>query len=238
MRDGVSDGMSDGAVLSFFGDHFKRLVRRALGQETPVHTEDAAQGTDSSVLRRSSGMREFWKAIEGPPGLKILDLGAASQANISFITDLGYKLYTADLLKSFQNSASKEGRTDEASAAEEGFFRENCNYGEAEFDGILCWDLFDFVADPLIQPLIEKLLQSLKPGGTVLSFFHTGSAGQPVPLYQYRIRSADTLQMTGRGMAQLQRHFNNRTIENLFKKCGSLKFYLSRDSLREVISVR
>jgi 2-polyprenyl-3-methyl-5-hydroxy-6-metoxy-1,4-benzoquinol methylase len=238
MRDGVSDGMSDGAVLSFFGDRFKRLVRRALGQEAPARAEANAQGHDSPLLRRSSGMREFWKAIEGPPGLKILDLGAASQANVTFITDLGYKLYTADLLQSFQNSGQNGGRAGEASATEESFFRENCNYGEAEFDGILCWDLFDFVADPLIKPLIEKLLQALKPGGTVLSFFHNGAAGQPVPLYQYRIRSVDTLQMTGRGTARLERHFNNRTIENLFKQCASLKFYLSRDSLREVISVR
>jgi 2-polyprenyl-3-methyl-5-hydroxy-6-metoxy-1,4-benzoquinol methylase len=238
MRDGVSDGMSDGAVLSFFGDHFKRLVRRALGQEAPALAEANAQGQDAPLLRRSSGMREFWKAIEGPPGLKILDLGAASQANITFITDLGYKLYTADLLQSFLNTVPKEGRAGEVSPTEESFFRENCNYGEGEFDGILCWDLFDFVADPLIKPLIEKLLLSLKPGGTVLSFFHTGTAGQPVPLYQYRIRSVDTLQMTGRGTARLERHFNNRTIENLFKQCASLKFYLSRDSLREVISVR
>src|SRR5689334_11500698 len=104
MRDGVSDGMSDGAVLSFFGDHFKRLVRRALGQDGPAHADTTTQDRDSPSLRRSSGMREFWKAIEGPPGLKILDLGSASQANISFITDLGYKLYTADLLQSFQNS--------------------------------------------------------------------------------------------------------------------------------------
>ena len=238
MRDTVSDGLPDGTVLSFFGDQFKRLVRRALGQQNPAQMEASVHGAGSPVLRRSSGMREFWKAIEGAPGLKILDLGAASQANISFITELGYKLYTADLLQSFQNSAAHGIISDEATAAEETFFRENCNYGEAEFDGILCWDLLDFVADPLIKPLIEKLMLSLKPGGTVLSFFHTGAAGQPVPLYQYRIRSIDTLQMTGQGTARLQRHFNNRTIENLFKKCASLKFYLSRDNLREVITVR
>src|SRR5690242_5443575 len=107
MPDGVSEGIAGGAVLSFFGDQFKRLFRRALGQESRAETEVKTSGKDSPVLRKSSGMREFWKAIEGPPGLKILDLGAASQANISFITELGYKIYTADLLQSFQNSASK-----------------------------------------------------------------------------------------------------------------------------------
>lgn len=233
----MSEGISDGAVLSFFGDHFRRLLRRALGQPSDAPAA-ARQSEGPPLLRRSSGLREFWKGIQGEPGLRILDLGAASQANISFITELGYKIYTADLLQSILLLTPKGKPEKDSPPQEEDFFRENLNYSEAQFDGILCWDLFDFVADPLIKPLIARLHRSLKPGGAVLSFFHTGAAGQQVPLYQYRIRAEDTLQMSGRGVGQLQRHFNNRTIENLFRNFASLKFYLSRDNLREVISVR
>lgn len=234
--------MSDGAVLSYFGDNFKRLLRRALGQPSDAPAA-AGENESAPVLRRSSGMREFWKGIQGQPGLSILDLGAASQANISFVTEQGYKIYTADLLQSILLFAPKPKNEtpkpkDGATAEEEDFFRDNLNYGEGQFDGILCWDLFDYVSDPLIKPLISRLHHCLKPGGAVLSFFHTGAAGQQVPMYHYRIRAEDTLQMSGRGVGQLQRHFNNRTIENLFKNFASLKFYLSRDNLREVISVR
>ena len=198
----------------------------------------APEGT--ALLRRSSGLREFWKAIQLSPGLQILDLGSASQANISFITDLGLKLYTADLLHSLLLTAPAANGDPEAQFEFDlnDFFRDNLNYADGQFDGILCWDLFDYVSDPLIKPLIEGLHRCLKPGGIVLSFFHTGQGGQQMPMYQYRIRAEDTLQMTGRGMGRLQRHFNNRTIENLFRNFASLKFYLSRDSLREVIGVR
>lgn len=232
----MSDTMSDGAVVSFFGD-FKRFLRRALGQsESAPAAAGESQGTP--VLRRSSGLREFWKGIEGEPGLQILDMGAVSQANISFITELGYKVYTADLLQTILRFTPKEGQTVEPMAQSEAFFRDNLNFSEGQFDGILCWDLFDFVSDPLIKPLVARLHHCLKPKGAVLSFFHTGAAGQQVKMYQYRIRSEDTLQMTERGLGKLQRHFNNRTIENLFRDFASLKFYLSRDNLREVISMR
>ena len=37
---------------------------------------------------------------------------------------------------------------------------------------------------------------------------------------------------------RLQRVFNNRHIENLFREFASLKFFLARDNVREVIVVR
>jgi 2-polyprenyl-3-methyl-5-hydroxy-6-metoxy-1,4-benzoquinol methylase len=234
----MAEGISEGAVLSFFGDHFKRLWRRALGQPPDTPGAAVTQGAGDPLFRRSSGLREFWKVVQGAPGLEILDMGAASQANVTFITDLGYKLYTADILQSMLLSLSEHHKEGDTQSEGEGFFSENLNFAADQFDGILCWDLLDFVADPLIKPLVERLHRCLKPGGTLLCFFHTGAAGLQVPLYQYRIRAEDTLQMAGRGTGPLQRHFNNRTIENLFRNFSSLKFYLSRDSLREVISVR
>jgi 2-polyprenyl-3-methyl-5-hydroxy-6-metoxy-1,4-benzoquinol methylase len=232
----MTDSVSDGAVLSFFGD-FKRLLRRAFGQSEQAPAA-AGEKEGTPVLRRSSGMREFWKGIEGEPGLQILDMGAVSQANISFITELGYKVYTADLLETILRFAPNEKADAEPLGQAEAFFRENLNFEEGQFDGILCWDLFDFVPDLLIKPLVARLHHCLKPKGAVLSFFHTGAAGQQVQMFQYRIKATDTLQMTQRGTGKLQRHFNNRTIETLFRDFASLKFYLSRDNLREVISMR
>ena len=37
---------------------------------------------------------------------------------------------------------------------------------------------------------------------------------------------------------RLQRVFNNRHIENLFRDFGSIKFFLARDNVREVLVVR
>jgi len=226
--------MSDGAVISLFGDGVRRLLRRALGQRTKTPAAAAASGI--AEFRSSSGLREFWKGIQSPSTLQILDLGSASQANVSFITGLGHKLYTEDLPRALLPGAPETSPGTEGE--EEEFFRKNLLYQEGQFDGILCWDLFDFLADPLVRPLVGRLHRFLKPGGTVLGFFHTGAAGQEVPLVQYRIRTEATLQLTGRGTEKLRRHFNNRAIENLFRQFTSLRFYLARDNLREVIILR
>ena len=170
--------------------------------------------------------------------MQILDLGSASQANVTFITGLGHKLYTEDLMRAVCLLATAANGDGETESGDEEFFRENLNHADGQFDGILCWDLFDFLADPLVKPLLARLHRFLKPGGTVLCFFHTGRAGEEVPLYQYRIRTDASLQLTCQGTRKLRRHFNNRSIENLFKNFTSLKFYLTRDNLREVISVR
>ena len=229
---------ANGAVVTPLGESVRRLVRQVLGQEAPAPAGVAAPALP--LIRRSNGLREFWRGIQPASSLHILDLGSASQANVSFITGLGHKLYTEDLFQTtFAGPAKGDAQPDAGpNAWEERFFRENLGYSEGQFDGILGWNLLDFLPDPLVKPLVERLHLFLKPGGNLLAFFHTGKVGQQVPVYQYRIGAADTLEVIGRGAGPLRRSFNNRAIENLFRKFSSLKFYLSRDSLREVVIVR
>jgi hypothetical protein len=48
----------------------------------------------------------------------------------------------------------------------------------------------------------------------------------------------DTLELEPIQGFKLQRIFNNRHIENLFKDFASRKFFLGRDNIREVLMVR
>jgi hypothetical protein len=83
----------------------------------------------------------------------------------------------------------------------------------------------------------------------LLAFFHTQEAGPDAPCYRYHIMGGDTLEMQhiARGDGKkgspaskfrLQRVFNNRNIENLFRDFASIKFFLARDNVREVLVVR
>ena len=90
------------------------------------------------------------------------------------------------------------------------------------------------------KPLVERLEKILKPKGNLLAFFHTKEAG-PESLYsRHHIVKRDVLELepiTSQGF-RLQRIFNNRHIENLFKDFASRKFFLGRDNIREVLMVR
>ena len=105
--------------------------------------------------------------------------------------------------------------------------------------------------ESLVKPVVGRLWTSMKPGAMLLAFFHTRDAGADAPCHRYHIINNETLEMhpiatnpaVGRGSGvratfRLQRVFNNRHIENLFRDFSSIKFFLARDNVREVLVVR
>ncbi len=213
-------------------DSIKKLFRPAA---TGVHGKAAAA---PASVRRSNGLAEFCKELKGQEGLRILDLGAASQANINFFIGLGHKVYTEDIYPALSDSAYQVVEEGQARFDPQKFLAENINYQMLLFDAVLCWDLFDQIDESLYHPLVERLHRVVKPGGILLNFFHTGEPGTAVPVFKYAIRATDSLELHPRGDIKLRRPLNNRNIENLFKDFHSLKFFLSRDSLREVLIIR
>jgi hypothetical protein len=86
--------------------------------------------------------------------------------------------------------------------------------------------------------LIDRLAAAMRPGGVLLAFFHTKDAGPDAPYYRYHIAGAESLELQRGPQFRLQRVFNNRHIENLFREFTSIKFFLARDNVREVLVVR
>lgn len=189
--------------------------------------------------RRSSGMGEFARAIAGQEGLCVLDLGPTSPTNIRYITDLGHRIYNEDVLLSSFDPSYAIKKDDGASSVDvQGFFEQNLKYPDHHFDAVLCWDIPDYLNESLIKPMVERLAAVLKPGGVLVGFFHTRDAGPDAPYYRYNIAGKDTLELQRGPQFRLQRVFNNRHIENLFKEYASIKFFLARDNVREVLVVR
>src|SRR5579864_5426370 len=50
------------------------------------------------LSRRSSGLGELTRALAGRDGLCVLDIGPTSPDNIQHFTELGYKVYSEDVL--------------------------------------------------------------------------------------------------------------------------------------------
>jgi hypothetical protein len=50
--------------------------------------------------------------------------------------------------------------------------------------------------------------------------------------------SKDSLELQPVRGFRLQRVFNNRHVENLFREYASKKFFLGRDNIREVLVIR
>jgi SAM-dependent methyltransferase len=197
--------------------------------------------TEDPRQRRSTGFHEFIRYIAKPSGQVVLDLGATSPANLQFITGLDHRAYNEDLLlAAFDPELLVE-------TGEEGvkridtvrFLSENLAYEPELFDAVLLWDLADYMPEALVKPVIERLHRVMKPKGILFGFFHTKDAGAEAQHFRFHIASPDTLNLRpGVENFRLQRVFNNRHIENLFHGYNSIKFFLGRDNIREVLVIR
>ena len=210
------------------------------------------------LTRRSSGMGELSRMWDTDTPLCVLDLGSTSPANIRQFTERGHKIYSEDLLVSSTepNLVTKDEEGNVVLDSRQ-FLADNLVYPAAHFDVVLCWNLPDYLDESLVRPVMGRLWSVLKPGGMLLAFFHTKDAGPDSPCYRFHIVGKDTLEMqrivlkreARRGPTgvvhtaipdgfQLQRVFNNRHIETLFRDFASIKFFLARDNVREVLVVR
>lgn len=201
--------------------------------------ETQAPATRERTLRRSTGLQEFAKYIHSAEALTVLDLGPTSASNIMQITSLGHKIYNEDLLSaSTDSNFLRRGEDGSAMIDVERFFAENLIFRGAQFDAVMGWDIADYLPESLVKPIIDRIAAIMKPGGMLLGFFHTRDAGPDAPYCRYHIAGADALEMQPLSRFRLQRVFNNRNIENLFHDFRSLKFFLSRDYIREVLAIR
>jgi SAM-dependent methyltransferase len=210
------------------------------------------------LTRRSSGLAELAKSLATDEPLCVLDLGSTSPANIRYFTEHGHKIYSEDLLIASTDPSlmikDEHGATVPDSKR---FLFENLVYENGHFDIVLCWNLPDYLDEGLVKPVVARLWSLMKPGGRLLAFFHTREAGPDAPCYRYHMVGNDSLEMqrieprrevrkgpTGvvhtavTAGFRLQRVFNNRHIENLFRDFASIKFFLARDNVREVLVVR
>jgi SAM-dependent methyltransferase len=202
-------------------------------------TEEKQLATSSTkVVRKSTGLAELNKIIGKRESMTVLDLGPTSPPNIRYMTERGHSFYNEDvLLSSFDPSyeVREDGKT---SVNIDKFLAENLKLKSEQFDLVLAWDVPDYLPEQVVKPLVDKLAASMKPGGVLLAFFHTKDAGPDAPYYRYNIAGEDALELQRGPQFRLQRVFNNRHIENLFREFSSIKFFLARDNVREVIVVR
>jgi hypothetical protein len=191
--------------------------------------------------RHCIGLGDFMSSLSSSSGEKIcvLDLGPTSPTNIKLLTELGARVFNEDILRESQNEnylAKQEDGSMQIDPAK--FFAENLDYPAGQFDAILFWDVADYLPEALVKPLVERLQGMLKTKGYLLAFFHTKDAGVESLYSRHHIVQKDTLELEPIQGFRLQRIFNNRHIENLFKDFASRKFFLGRDNIREVLMVR
>jgi ubiquinone/menaquinone biosynthesis C-methylase UbiE len=200
-----------------------------------------------SETRQSHGLDQFCASLEERPGMSILDFAGASQATVSFVTNYGHRLYSDDFVHQMdlvfgaagdRNSGGDFFENQANPLLVSDFLATALNFEDQSFDGALVWDALQFLASPLLQTVVARLHRILRPGANLLALFPTEERIDSIPTFAYRVHDHRTIQMMSRSQRRPAQIFNNRSLEKLFQEFHSVKFFLTRDRLREVIVKR
>jgi SAM-dependent methyltransferase len=203
----------------------------------PLEAEISSVSRSNLENRHSHGLDQFCASLEERPGLSILDLAGASQATVSFVTDYGHRLYSDDFVHQL-DACFGEGDfyvNQTHPAKVERFLESALTFEDGSFDGALVWDTLQFLSPTLLQIVVERLHRILRPDSCMLAFFHSEEKIDTIPTYSYRISDHSNIMLVERGRRRPAQFFNNRSLEKIFQDFQSVKFFLTRDHLREVI---
>ena len=186
-------------------------------------------------MRQSRGLEQFFFNLRDVVGLSILDFAGANQDNINFLINLGHKVYSQDLVRSLDEFFGDDPAEQTNAARIEAFIQQNFDYPPDTFDGVLLWDSLQFMSPALLNATVERLAMVMRPQAYLLAFFTASERATEVPSHEFRIVDSKSIRVTSRGDRPTGQVFNNRNLERLFGKFESVKFFLTRDNLREVI---
>ncbi len=219
------------APLARFGHAWGRLDRRA--EASRPSPAEAAPALPLNT-RLSNGLKEFIRELPVGRGL-ILDAGPAWQSTIEFFTERRFKIYTDDIFR-----ACREARAEESEKPLVERFLARClDQPDNSFDGILIWDLIDYLDEELLPAVVRRLYQVARPGGLVLGIFHSKIPTPPPEFRRYRIRNAETLEIIPSGITlPVRRALANRQLLDLFAQFRSSKTFIGRDNLREALFLK
>jgi hypothetical protein len=84
--------------------------------------------------------------------------------------------------------------------------------------------------------MVAQLTELLRPGAVVLAMFHSK---KPEGFQRYRVADTTTLQvLSAKPLLPAQKIYQNREIQELFRRYRSMKSFVARDQLRETLFIK
>ena len=175
-------------------------------------------------------MPKFVAALAQRPSPILLDLGPNVGANIAFFSErLACKLYVEDLFVDVEAHARQRAKEDPPALAS------RLVQSPESVDGILCWDLFDYLDRATGQALAARLTGLLRSGGALYGLFGT----TPIDLAHYTrfvLEEEDSLRHRTYPATPTRRHvLTSRDITRMFDGLEVAESVLLRSSAREML---
>jgi hypothetical protein len=196
--------------------------------------DDSSAGAADAPVQPTRALARFLAGISGRQRPVLLDLGPVVGSNVTFFgEEVGCKIIVEDLSKDIDHHVH-QSKLDQLPA----FFDKRFPQESESVDGILCWDIFDYLDRPSAERLARQLTRVLRPDGMLLAFFSTADPRSDARATYTRHVVTDRSHLQCRpykGARGKQRPLLNRDIQRLFEPLRISENYLLKTNLREVL---
>lgn len=192
------------------------------------------QNGGEGLVQPTKVLERFLAGLSGRPQPILLDLGPVVGTNVTFFgEEVGCKILVEDLSKDIDRHVT-EGKLEALPA----FFDARFPQEAETIDGILCWDIFDYMDRPSAERLARQLKRVLRPDGVLLAFFSTAasrSSGRPTYTKHVVVDRTHLQYRPYAGARPKQPPLLNRDIQRLFEPLRITQNLLLKTNLREVL---
>lgn len=207
------------------------LDRLAPRRSDAAATTSTRESSADDAVFATKALKKFLHAIATSASPVLLDLGPVVGSNVSFFGEqLGCKIFVEDVFADLERHKQR-GTLDEFPA----FLKSRFEESDGSIDGILCWDVFDYLDRASAASLAEQLTRVLRPSGTLLGFFGTTRA-LDARYIKYIVVDEVSLKYRPYGQAGgRQGILLNRDIIRLFSGLRVTDSFLLQNNLREIL---
>jgi len=204
------------------------LGARRVGDAAPAETSVT---NVAEVSYPTKALQKFLGNLQGIDNPLLLDLGPVVGSNVTFFGEqLGCRLRVEDVAKDIDRHV-KDGTIEQLPE----FFSKRFGQAPATVDGILCWDVLDYLDRNAAQALATSLAALLKPDGCLLGFFSTAEQREAIYTKYVVVDESNLRYRTYPASRQRQRNLLNGDIIKLFKDLRVTDSFLMKSKLREML---
>jgi hypothetical protein len=179
----------------------------------------------------TKALPKFLKCLTSRAAPVLLDLGPVVGTNVTYFGELlGCKMYVEDVLADLERHAHQNQL-----GALPAFFRQRFSQADASIDGILCWDLIQYLDRPAAEELARQLTRMLRADGVLLGFFGTAQ-GRQAQYTKYVVVDEASLMYRPYAAARSRPSvLQNRDIIRLFPGLRVSDSFLLQNNVREIL---
>jgi len=207
------------------------FLDRLTARRTEHDPADAPTSRVEEPVFSTKALRKFLSLLSQKDAPTLMDLAPVVGSNLTFFGEhLGCKVIIEDMYADLERFSREQRLADLPAHLEKRF-----HHADASVDGILCWDLMDYLDKASAQALANQLMRVLKPEGALLAFFGTAA---PRDAHYTRYIIVDDVNLKHRSYPASQGRLAtlaNRDIIRLFDRLRVSDSFLLQNHMREIL---